>query len=244
MRYNKEFESSCETGQTVSQQPQIDTLELWQERPYVKPQSKSQSDKQKNTSSNVNGAGAGIVVIYFNYFMFWTFSITDSFIRFVPLLMFIAFLNDVMSQFASFFIFCIIFCAIFAFEAHVLMNEKIIEQRTKSADNENRRKNNNTNRLEAKPKQDSHVDGLIYSFYCVITGSLYLLVFIKVPYLNFNVTNASFFQKYQLIRIFFSVFLLILLYFVQLIMHIWYYNWIFLCVLLFLLFIWRVFIIL
>ena len=96
--------------------------------------------------------------------------------------------------------------------------------------------------MEAKSKQDSpddsdsdesgdrkwNAEGLIYSFYCVLTGSLYLLAFIKVPYLNFKVRNASFFEKYQLIRMIFSILILIVLFFVQLIMQKWYYNWFFL----------------
>ena len=208
-------QSSCVTGQSVSQQEPTNTLELWYERPFVKQQSNSKPKSQKKWK-------------YINYFVIWTFSVTDSFIRFVPLLMFIAFLKSIVSNFASFFIFFVIFCAIFAFEANVLINEKIIAQNPQSANYHNT--NDNQDRSEAKSTSETkcNVERLIYSFYCVITGSLYLLAFIQLPYLEFNVTNASFFKKYQSIRIIFSIFVLILLFFIQLIMQIWHYNWAFL----------------
>ena len=201
--------------QSFSEPRQTHALVLWRERPYVKPQSKS-----------------GKKWIYFNYFVIWIFSITDSFIRFAPILMFVAFLDSVVSKFVSFFVFFIIFCAIFAFEATVLVKEKIVTQQSQTADYQNT--NNQNNKLKHNTKDSTvdkedgrkcKVDGLIYSFYCVITGSLYLLAFIQVPYLDFKVKDASFFPKYQSIRIIVSIFVLILLFLMELIAQAWYYYW-------------------
>ena len=115
--------------------------------------------------------------------------------------MFIAFLNSLISQFASFFIFFIICCAIFAFEANVLIKSKIIKQK----DQKSKQASHNDGEVNGDRKK--HTVDLIYSIYCVISGSLYLLVLIQVPYLEFNVTNGSFFTKYQTIRIIFSIFI-------------------------------------
>ena len=161
-----------------------------------------------------------------HYVIIWFFSISDSFVRCVPLLMLISFLNgngwnrlfdNNWPQFASFTIFALFYGGGFVFEFRILNKEFIIEKM----------KNGDANKYNKYNKYHEHICGFIYSFYCVISNSLYLMVLMndKLPHLKYKVKNSKYFVKYQIIRIVASVFILLLLSVLQLIAWSNHFTW-------------------
>ena len=139
-----------------------------------------------------------------DYFVIWTFGVTDSFVRSAPLLMLISFINlfDYSgSQIVTFVVFIILYSIGWAFEFVILSKELIVARIDKE-----------TNWGKKYYQCHKKIYLLIYSFYSVISNALYLMVLIKVPYLRHRVTNLKYFNKYQLIRIGASVAILVMLF--------------------------------
>ena len=191
--------------------------------------------------------------IWFDYFMLWLFSVSDSLIRSIPILMFVSFIQSVYvtdkdnihdtDDIIVFLIFSCIYLVPYLFELIMLTNNVIIEQIQIDDENEN---------WNEYLKLKQITINLIYAFYCVMSNGLYLLVLIKLPYLNFKISTnidnstividdnkmnkiAKYFAKYQMIRILFSLLILIVLLICQLnSSDTNYYSWSYLtCILIF-----------
>ena len=177
------------------------------------------------------GIRPGKIGRYIHYFMVWMFSVTDSFVRVIPMLMLISFIHsnylrtgnnndddmythnfDNWREFELFIVFSVFYVSVCLFEVFVLIKGVIIK-RTENYGLE--------------------ID-LIYSFYSVISNGLYLLVLIDLPDLRYTIQNAMYFVPYQLIRICFSLLLLVIVAVIQVDAQSDYFAWVYLiCAILF-----------
>ena len=173
-------------------------------------------------------------------FMIWSFSITDSFVRVIPMVMLISFIHsqyfvtsssndiddddnynynsDVNNSWDTFIVFgihSVLYLIIFGYELYILTKGFIIER------DEN---------------HGSLIMDIIYSFYSVISSGLYILVLIDLPELKYKINHSLNFFAYQMVRICFSIVILLILTILQLISWSDYYTWAYLtCLIVFVL---------
>ena len=183
------------------------------EREYVEPETK----QENSVCTLVNKMVACVanfeykrIKLYLRYFIIWLFSVTDSFVRIMPGLMLVALINRkyVSGSIVTFLILVILYSIALVYEYKILKNELIIKRINKNS-----------------TKWHLRIVNLIYSFYCVISNALYLMVLIELPYVKFVKKDSMYFIRYQLYRIAFSIGLLVLLAILQAIKLSHFYGW-------------------
>ena len=192
--------------------------------------------------------------MYFHYFNIWLFSVTDSFVRVAPILMFISFtaqeigIDDSKQRIAKLLMFLVFYAVQFVYEFRVLRfgwfecgvsgdddkenngnkNLKNGDQRLKIIDN-----NSNDHGQTGGNGNNSNslmilTEDIIFSIYSVVSNALYLMALIGVPYLQYKKATAKYFLKYQICRIFASCVIISIVGIMQLVAHSSYFVWMYL----------------
>ena len=195
--------------------------------------------------------------MYFHYFNIWLFSVTDSFVRVAPVLMFISFIaqetgiHDSKQRIAKLIMFLVLYVAQFVFEFRVLrfgwFKYGISSDDDNDRENNNRKENlknrdrtlkiidNNINNNEDEDGNSNNSNSLmiltediIFSIYSVVSNALYLMALIGVPYLQYKKAGAKYFVKYQICRIIASCVIISVVGIMQLVAQSSYFVWMYL----------------